>query len=74
MRAWKNKYSLDTVKGKMKIKSLCNYQYVNEELKAFDDEECKVASSSSKRAKMGSIFKEHLHIRLGNRQSQRKVL
>lgn len=64
MKAWKNKYSKDTVKGKMKIKSLCSYQYVNKELKAFGDK----GLPSSERAKMqGSIFEGHLCIRLGNK-------
>lgn len=52
----------------MKIKSLCSYQYVNEELKAFDAEGCKVAPPASTRAKMlGGVFEGHLGIRLGNR-------
>jgi len=66
MRAWKNKFSKDT--AKMEIISLCRYQYVNEKLKAFDDEGCKMYPPSSNRSKMlGSISEGHLCIRLGNR-------
>lgn len=71
MKARRNKYSKDTAKGKMKIKALCSYQYVNKELKAFGEK----GPPYSKREKMlGSIFEGHLCIRLGNRLSQRNVL